>query len=252
MGGPPPHPLASIAGMKLPSAIVAGACAGAVASLLVTTLPARTVVADAVPANDLGPADRLLLSAQDGKEPLAIVNRGGAPGWGKEARAWNIGALHVSKILNKVIEGERYKAERDAITEEERKGREDFDRRFAELREKYGQIKPDSPERADAEQAIGAFRQEFEIWSRGMREAQAKLFSEQYDRAYKDVREATQVVSDRQGIDMVVRFIPPADALEPGEPASVFLQLQARTFVTMPESIDLTQDVAKELNITLD
>jgi hypothetical protein len=51
---------------------------------------------------------------------------------------------------------------------------------------------------------------------------------------------------------MVVRFIPPADALEPGEPASVFLQLQARTFVTMPESIDLTQDVAKELNITLD
>ena len=43
-----------------------------------------------------------------------------------------------------------------------------------------------------------------------------------------------------------------ADALEPGEPASVFLQLQARTFVTMPESIDITQDVAKELNITLD
>ena len=96
------------------------------------------------------------------------------------------------------------------------------------------------------------FRQEFEVWSRGMREAQAKLFSEQYDRAYKDVREATQVVSDRQGIDLVLRFIPPADALEPGEPASVFLQLQARTFVTMPESIDITQDVAKELNITLD
>ena len=51
--------------MKLPSAIVAGACAGAVASLLVTALPARTVVADAVPATDLGPADRLLLSKTD-------------------------------------------------------------------------------------------------------------------------------------------------------------------------------------------
>lgn len=238
--------------MKLPSAIVAGACAGAVASLIVAAFPARTVIADAVPATDLGPADRLLLVSAEGKEPLTIVSRGGAPGWGKDARAWNIGALHVSKLLNKVIAGERYTSERDAVTDEERKAREEFDRRFADLREKYGQITQDSPERAEAEQALQAFRQEFELWSRGMREAQAKLFADQYNRAYAELREATQVVADRQGVDLVVRFIPPADALEPGEPASVFLQLQARTFVTMPESIDLTPDVAKELNITLD
>ncbi|MBM4110149.1 MAG: hypothetical protein FJ254_02165, partial [Phycisphaerae bacterium] len=81
--------------MKIPSAIVAGACAGAVVSLLVTALPARTVVADAVPATDLGPADRVLLAGTDGKEPLALVNRNGGPGWGSSARAWNIGALHV-------------------------------------------------------------------------------------------------------------------------------------------------------------
>ncbi len=238
--------------MKLPSAIVAGACSGAVTALLLSAFSARIVVADAKPVTDLGPADRLLLVGADGKEPLTVVNRGGAPGWGTAARAWNLGAVHVSKLLNKIIEGERFKTERDAMAEEDKKMREDFDKRFGELRNKYGAVTAESPERTEAEQAMQQFRQEYETWARGMAEARAKLFAEQYDRAYKDLREATQVVSDRQGIDLVMRFIPPTDKIEPGEPASVFLQLQARTFVTMPDALDLTPDVAKELNITLD
>jgi len=70
-----------------------------------------------------------------------------------------------------------------------------------------------------------------------------------YQSAYADLREAVEVVADRRKIDLVMRFIPPADKITVGDHASIAQQLMARTFLRLPDSIDMTDDVLTEMNL---
>ena len=60
------------------------------------------------------------------------------------------------------------------------------------------------------------------------------------------------VVCDRRKIDLVYRFIPSVTPFESQDLGNAMIQVQARTFLRAPESIDLTADVMKELNLPND
>jgi hypothetical protein len=58
------------------------------------------------------------------------------------------------------------------------------------------------------------------------------------------------VVADRRKIDLVMRFIPPADKIRAGDQEAIVQQMVSRTFVRVPESIDITEDILREMNLT--
>ena len=60
---------------------------------------------------------------------------------------------------------------------------------------------------------------------------------------------AVDVVADRQKIDVVYRFIPAATQFESAQLGDAMVQVQARTFLRAPESLDITADVMKELGL---
>jgi hypothetical protein len=78
------------------------------------------------------------------------------------------------------------------------------------------------------------------------------MVADQVEKAYRELTTAVDVVCDRRKIDLVYRFIPSVTPFESQDLGNAMIQVQARTFLRAPESIDLTADVMKELNLTND
>ena len=78
------------------------------------------------------------------------------------------------------------------------------------------------------------------------------MVADQVEKAYRELTTAVDVVCDRRKIDLVYRFIPSITPFESQDLGNAMIQVQARTFLRAPESIDLTADVMKELNLTND
>ncbi len=221
------------------------------AGVLLSTLVApRPADARATPAGDLGPTQAVLLEGKDGVMKLA--NEGGRPSWGDEptARAWSAGAVHVDKVLKKLLENQSYQADRTRFDEDAKKQGEEFQKEMETLKGEFGSKGKDDPEFAKGQQAVQALFERYQKWNAGMQAARGKLMAEQVEKAYREMVTAVDVVCDRRKIDMVYRFIPTAAPFDAGDLGNAMVQVQARTFLRAPESIDLTPDVMKELNLS--
>ena len=80
-------------------------------------------------------------------------------------------------------------------------------------------------------------------------EARGALYSEQMQESYKEIVEAVNVVAERLSVDMVLRFIPPDDEFEQGNPDSIIMQIRLRSALRAPEGLDITDEVLAELGI---
>jgi Skp family chaperone for outer membrane proteins len=218
----------------------------------------RSAEAFAAPraVGDLGPADALLLNdakpakGADGK-PLALRAEGGRLAWSDQptARAWSIGAVHVDRVMKGLLSATRF-AERRAELDKEATGQEaDFQKRFEEMKQKYGEIQPSSPQFQEAQQAFNALMEEYQKWRDGSMKIREKQFSEQVEQAYRDLVNAVEVVSDRERLDIVMRFVPTANPFEVDLGLAARDQVVSRTLLKYPESIDITEAVMKELGV---
>lgn len=235
--------------------LVAGAV-GALIALAVVHLTARTpsithsaVATAAAPAEDVGPAATVILA---GDPEVRLTARDGHLAWGTEAgsRALAIGVVNTGKVLAVLLKRERYEEERQAFRAELEKAGQDFDTRARDLQAKYQGIKPDSPEAGEARAAMQQLQQDYQEFVAKTTVAEGTLAADQYTTAYGELRTAVDVIADQRKIDLVYRFIPPDEKIAPADQDTLTLQMQARTFLRLPDGIDLTADVMKELNLT--
>lgn len=212
----------------------------------------RSADARAMPAGELGPTQAVLLEGKDGV--MTLANTGGRPSWGSEptAKAWSVAAVHVDKILKKLLDNKSYQEDRTSFDEDGKKQGADFQKEMESLKGEFGSKSKDDPDFPKGQAAVQALYERYQKWNAGMQAAQGKLVAEQVEKAYRELTTAVDVISDRRKIDMVYRFIPSAAAFESQDLGNAMIQVQARTFLRAPESIDITADVMKELNLTQD
>lgn len=227
------------------SAWIAAGAAGVVVSALLGAAGSRLL--DKV---ILGPADEVILSGTPA--PLTISNQDGRLSWGTQPnnRVLSLGTLHLDRIMRAILQSSSYEADRLKVTEEAETMNKDFESRFKELEKKYGHLTKDSPEAPEAEAAFRGLRGEFDAWVAGMQRIQSRLAVEQMERAYKEILAAVDVVAHRDSIDLIMRFVPPERPFEAGSVADAMLQIHARPMLHMPESIDVTDAVMKEMAVS--
>ncbi len=232
------------------STIVAGLVGGAIAAALVAAPWSHQSIATApATAEDLGPAATLVLS---GEPEVRVSAKDGRMAWGTEpgARGLTIAAVNTGKVLGAILESDRFEEQREAFRAEVEKAGKDLEARFESIQSKFQGTKPDSPEAGEARAAMQAFQQEYQEFMARTQQAEGTLAAEQFTEAYADMRTAVDVICDRRNIDLVYRFIPPEEKIAPADSDTLTLQMQARTFVRLPEGLDITADVLKEMNLS--
>ena len=126
---------------------------------------------------------------------------------------------------------------------------EDFRKRYTELETKYKDVDPKAPGFEGGRQEVEGFFKEVEAWRKEIGEKLGKLQAEQIEKAYREMTAATDVVADRNKVDIVLRFVPTSQPFTSNSPADAMLQVQVRTFLHYPETIDLTPELIKELSL---
>ncbi|MFM8641123.1 MAG: OmpH family outer membrane protein [Planctomycetota bacterium] len=210
----------------------------------------RPAVAVPVPApEDLGPADALILKGKDAN--LQLRNADGRLAFGDQptSRAWSVGAVNSDKTMKLLLKSERFEDERKRLEEQAKGKDEEFRKRYSELEAKYKDLDPKSPDFEQGRAEVEGFFKEVEGWRKEIGEKLSKLQAEQIEKAYREMTAAVDVVAERGKVDLVLRFVPTAQAFESNTPADAMLAVQVRTFLHYPDAIDLTTELLKELSL---
>lgn len=225
------------------------------ASLALHALRPTAAWADPAGPADLGPADALLLSdanpARGGAKELRVKADRGRIAWSDRdtARAWSIGAVHVDRAMKSILAKSGYQSRRDELDGEARTQDEDFAKRFEELRQRYANVDPQSPNWAEANESLERLRSEYMTWRDGSMRIREKFFAEQIEEGYRELVAAVEIVAERREVDIVIRFMPTGDPFEADTLMTAREQVLGRTFLEYPDAIDLTADVLRELGI---
>jgi Skp family chaperone for outer membrane proteins len=214
--------------------------------------PGLTPAADAVPArveDVLGPADRIVLRGPEGDVSLAGVD--GGVSWGDRGtdRTWNLGAVDVPRLMRSLMESERFDEDRQALREEADAQNAEFEAQFEDFRDEYGEITPEDPKFPEAQQRWQQMMQEYQKWQQGTMAIQQKLGAEQIETAFRELVDAVDIVAERQGVDLVIRFVPPSEPFKSETLDQASDQVGRRLLLHHPDAIDLTAKVAEELGV---
>lgn len=219
---------------------------------VVAERPAFSPAAEAVPArieDQLGPADRLVLRAPDGDVSITAVKDGIA--WSDRAtdRTWSVGAVNVPKLMRSLMESERFDEDRRALREEAETQNAEFEAQFEAFREEFGDITPEDPKFPEAQQRWQLMMQEYQKWQQGTMAIQQKLGAEQIETAYRELVDAVDIVADRLGVELVIRFVPPDEPFDSESLDQASDQVGRRLLLKYPDTIDITEKVAGELGV---
>ena len=212
-----------------------------------------SVITTSLISNDdtgtLGPADSLILSSADGD--VTINNNEGRISWGKEktSTVWSIGFMETGKALKELLKADHFKEARQDLNVE-------IEKNISGAREALDALTIEAQKLTQSDPNFGEMRQqwqklydEFTQLQQLAAEARGALYSEQMQESYKEIVEAVNVVAERLNVDMVLRFIPPDDEFEQGNPDSIIMQIRLRSALRTPEDLDITDEVLSELGI---
>lgn len=201
--------------------------------------------------SDLGPADALLLNTDAGKDPLRIASKDGRIAWGDRAtnRVWSVASVDIDKVMKKILEGSSYANPRSEATEKAKTEEAEFQKRLEAIQSKYP-VAENAPPPPEAQQEVMALQREYQGWLESMRRRDEKMGAEQFEQAYRELVAAVETVADKESIDLVFRFYPTAEPFKSERMGEALSQIQSRTFLKYPESIDITPEVMKALNLS--
>jgi Skp family chaperone for outer membrane proteins len=215
---------------------------GALAILRITE--AIAVVDDTA---TLGPVDAISLAGKDGD--LSLRNDDGHLAWGEEAtsRALSTAFVHVGRALEPLMAADHFVEARQDLNDELNPISEELEEIMQELWEEGKSMSPDDPDADDFRQRYEQTYAELQEFQKRANAARAALAAEQMQEAYSEVLAAVNVVADRLHIDLVLRFIPPDEPIEPGPPNAITAQIRLRSALRLPDELDITDDVLAEL-----
>jgi len=219
--------------------------------LILTQVDGKAYAGSAPQDAALGPADSLILSGEPG---LAVRNREGRLSWSENAhgRAYSIGLVDVNDVIEKLLEMPQYQDEREALTQQIEAERQDWLNQQQALREKYQGITAEDPRAQQAQAEFAEWQAGAQQWDSQMQERVNTMAVEQMEKAYRELIEAVEVVSARDGIDLVLRFTPPAEPLPADLSGQTMLDIRMRPVLKHPEGLDITPAVMEELGLTID
>jgi Skp family chaperone for outer membrane proteins len=196
----------------------------------------------------LGPADEIVFN---GEKPLVVVNREGRIGWGERATSssWAVASVNLSGILPEMLQRESFQDEMKDLEELQLGQNAEFENAFKALQDEYGEIGQEDPKFAEAQARAQEIMARYNEWQQGAMQVRGKKTAEQLEKAYRDVIEAIEVVSDEQEIDVVFRFVPTATEFRSESPDAAADQIRLRTFLRYPEAMDITESVRDELGL---
>ena len=197
----------------------------------------------------LGPAASLSLAGGDGE--LVLRNEAGHLAWGdtEYARAYSIAFVHVGRTLGPLLEAEHYTDEYRRMEEEIRSVDEEIGERIQAFIEEHKDVQPGDPNAERVQRAYQELLQERERWRLEGTQRLGQLASTQIEQAYREMIDAVEVVAERRGIDLVLRFIPTANPFEATAPAQSYIGIRARIALKYPEGLDITDAVLEELAV---
>jgi len=212
--------------------------------------PSGFAIAGAPVPSDLGPAEGLLLSEKGKDEPVRLSIADGRIAWGDRAtnRMWSVAAVDIDTVMKRILEGSSYMEARREAQEAAQTEEADFNRRLQALRDRYS-LTENAPPPPEAQRELMALQQEYQRWLDGVRRRDEKLGAEQFEQAYREMVAAVEAVSEKESIDLVFRFYPTAREFNADRMGEALSQIQSRTFLKYPESIDITPEVMKALNL---
>ena len=141
--------------------------------------PDTTANARAVNMADLGPAQNILLEGKDGI--LTIRNDANHLAWGDQptSRVWSCAAVHLDKVLKKLLANTRFMDERSQFEEAAKKQNSDFERQMEAIKAKYGDMPKDSPDLSKGKEEMQTLYVQYQKCNEGVSASQSKLMAGQ-------------------------------------------------------------------------
>jgi PAS domain-containing protein len=162
---------------------------------------------------------------------------------------YTVAFVHIGVLLNDLMNGESFTDARDELIEtlrgEEEEQRADVDA----LRERTAELDPESDAGQELIQQLNDRYERFRRWQQDAMRRRGALDAQQLETAYGEVVTAVDIVAEREGYDIVYRFIPPDEPFETANPDQAMLTIRLRTALRYPAETDITELVRDELGL---
>ncbi len=219
----------------------------------ISTLLIAGAVASTLTGSDetgvIGPVDSIQLGS--GEDAITLTSDEGHLSFGeaKTDTVWSVGFMEVGKALTQMMEASHFVEARTEM-QQTLEGRLQEARDVLDgIMEEAQALPQDSEEHPAMRQRWDQAMGEFQQLQQAASEQQGALFASQMIEAYEEIVTAVEVVAERNGVDLVLRFISPDEPIETTSPDVAIMQIRLRTAITYPEGIDLTDDVLAELGL---
>lgn len=223
---------------------------GAVNAVFLLSHTGRSALAEAASwLQDLGPADSLKLV--DGDKVLVLRNKAGRAAWGDGdfKQTYTIGFVDISKALNPLMEGQTFKEERDALRKELEGVEADYKSKLDGFGEQLQGMEKESPQYKEKIDEARKLYQEYMKWGETAVSKRNELDVKHLQQAYRELVSAVNVVADKLGVDIVMRFIPTDKDFKATDAEQALTEIRLRSAVKYPEKLDITGDVLRELSL---
>jgi Skp family chaperone for outer membrane proteins len=199
---------------------------------------------------DLGPAESVKLV--DGAKEIAVRNRDGRLAWGADdfRQSYTVAFMDISRALNPLMESAAFMDERDQL-------RKELEAKDAEYKEKLQGYETEiggiqDKQSPQAQEKIAEARkvyEEYMTWGQEAMQRRGAMDVKHLQQAYKEMASAVNVVSDKLGVDIVLRFIPTENEFKALDAEGALNEIRLRAAVRYPEKLDITSEVLEELSL---
>jgi Skp family chaperone for outer membrane proteins len=198
---------------------------------------------------DLGPADSLKLV--DGEKEIAVRNKAGRLAWGDGdfKQSYAIGFVDISKALNPLMETQSYADEREALKSELETVENDYKAKLDAFGEELQGMDQQSPQYQEKLTQARTLYQEYMKWGQDAMGKRNELDVKHLQQAYREMASAVNVVADKMGVDIVLRFIPTDKDFKAVDAEQALTEIRLRSAVKYPEKLDITSEVLEELSL---
>lgn len=229
---------------------------GAINAVFLLSSTGRAAIAETVPflADVLGPAEAVKLT--DGDKEVELRAKDGRLAWsrpdspaGDFKQTYTVGFVDISKALNPLMEQPSFNDERKTLADEldakDKEYREKLDA-FGEELKAADRNDPAAQEKFKEAQAL---YKEYTDWGKQAIGRRNTMDVAQLQKAYKELVSAVDVVAQKLGVDIVLRFIPTENEFKAVDAEGALTEIRLRAAVKYPTGLDITSEVLEELSL---
>jgi hypothetical protein len=224
---------------------------GAMNAVFLLSGSGRTALAEAAAwLQDLGPA-RAVILVDDDRE-MELRNRRGRLAWGagEFRQAYTVAFVDIGRAMNPLMESGAFVEEREALRRELEVTERDYQQRLDALGEQLRAMDQASPQFRERFEEAQRLYEEYTRWGQTVALPRRDALDVRHlNTAYMEMASAVNIVADRLGIDIVLRFIPPERDLQAMTAEQALTEIRLRSAVKYPEALDITSEVLEELGL---